>query len=486
MTELNDVPNYTNMFAQAFQAGSDAAKAKGVRNALSMAPTDPTGAAAALTQYGEFQGANALMQNAASQRALKVQQDVAPKVQSGNYAGAAQDAAAQGQYDLSGQLSKMDETQRAHAAQTADIMGKAAFGLAQLPQEQRAAKLQSIAPILVQQGIPQEMIAKADLSDQGLAQIAGQAMTVKDQIAAQQKNTEIQNTAEHNKAELAMTGQKFQEEQRHNHVSEGISAQNARTEAAKAASSQVQVLQDRDGTPYTYNAGTRVATTLDGQPYAPKGAQKLGSSNPRSAVAMATQRFMQDNPDATAEDLANFNASMGKKTTAAKAFATGKQGQTVNSLNVGISHLGALQGYADALQNGNVQLLNQAGNAVKTQLGIAAPTNFNAAKQIVGDEVVKAIVGAGGTGGDREKAQSIISAASSPAQLAGAIKTVKTLMAGQLHGLRLQYKTSTGLDDFESHLTPEAAKELEAIPVDATAPAPIGGSKPSLQSIFGH
>jgi hypothetical protein len=92
-------------------------------------------------------------------------------------------------------------------------MGKAAFGLAQLPQEQRAAKLQAITPLLVQQGISQDMIAKADLSDQGLAQIAGQAMTVKDQIAAQQKNTEIQNTAEHNKAELAMTGQKFQEEQ---------------------------------------------------------------------------------------------------------------------------------------------------------------------------------------------------------------------------------------------------------------------------------
>lgn len=121
---------------------------------------------------------------------------------------------------------------------------------------------------------------------------------------------------------------------------------------------------------------------------------------------------------------------------------------------------------------------------MSTQLGGAAPTNFNAAKQIVADEVVKAIIGGGGGVGDRDKAQSIITSASSPGQLAGAIKTVKTLMAGQLHGLRLQYKNSVGLDDFETHLSPGAARELEAIPIDA--PPPATGNRPPLSSIFGH
>jgi hypothetical protein len=250
--------------------------------------------------------------------------------------------------------------------------------------------------------------------------------------------------------------------------------------------SGVQVLQDKDGTPYVYNTAQRAATTLDGQPYSPKGAQKLGSSNPRSAVAMATQRFMQEHPDATANDLANFNADMGKKAKAARDFATGKQGQTVNSLNVGIDHLNTLGDLAGALQNGDIPLFNKIAKDVAVATGKAAPTNFDAAKQIVAGEVVKAITGGGGGVTDREEAQRAISRASSPEQLAGVIATQKKLFAGQLHGLRLQYKNSTGQDDFESHLTPQTAHELEAIPLDAPAPAPGGKAKPSLQSIFGH
>lgn len=489
MAELNDAPNYTDMFARSYQAGRQQAEQKGVQNALSMVQTDPVGAQNALMQYGQFGMANELAQRQAGQRQLQVQQQAAPQIAGGDMAGAASTLAQGGQYDAAAAIGKLDDAQRAHAVQTADLVSKAAFGLSQLPQEQRAAGLAKLKPLLLAQHVPEEQIDGVDLSDQGLQTVAAQAMSVKDHIAAQQKTQEIQNAAEHNKAELAMSGQKFQEDQRHNRVSEGISAQNASTEAAKAASSQVQVLQDRDGTPYTYNAGTRVATTLDGQPYAPKGAQKLGSSNPRSAVAMATQRFMQEHPDASADDLASFNAKVGKMAKAAKDFATGPQGKTVNSLNVGIDHLNTMGELASALQNGDIPLFNKIAKDVAVATGKPAPTNFDAAKQIVAGEIVKAISGGGGGVHDREEAAATINRTSSPAQLLGAIATQKKLFAGQLHGLRLQYKNGTGQDDFESHLTPQAARELDAIPIDAPPPSAMGGqggAKPSLQTIFGH
>ena len=45
---------------------------------------------------------------------------------------------------------------------------------------------------------------------------------------------------------------------------------------------------------------------------------------------------------------------------AIKAFATGPQGNAVRSFNVGIEHLGTAEELGQALENGNVQLLNAA------------------------------------------------------------------------------------------------------------------------------
>lgn len=140
-------------------------------------------------------------------------------------------------------------------------------------------------------------------------------------------------------------------------------------------------------------------------------------------------------------------------------FATGQQGNQVRSLNVAVNHLNALGGLAAALQNGNVQKLNEVRNAYKTQTGQDAPTNFETAKTVVGDEVVKAVIGSGGAQSDRDQAQKVIDAANSPAQLLGAINTYKTLLGGQLNGLSKQYQASTGRNDFaERLLNPNTVK----------------------------
>lgn len=170
-------------------------------------------------------------------------------------------------------------------------------------------------------------------------------------------------------------------------------------------------------------------------------------------------RAQEINPDFNAQ---NYDTSL----KAAKDFTTGKQGQGVKSFNVALKHLDTLSQLSDALGNGDIPTINKLSNFVKTQTGGPAPTSFNAAKQIVGDEIVKAIVGSGGGVADRETAAATINAASSPAQLKQVIETYKKLMVGQLEGLKQQYQTTTFRKDFDKFLSPEALKVMQDTPVD--------------------
>lgn len=180
----------------------------------------------------------------------------------------------------------------------------------------------------------------------------------------------------------------------------------------------------------------------------------FAAARPVSQAIMA--RVAQINPEYSAID---YNT--GKKAEA--DFATGKNGNTVRSLNVAISHLDTLGNLADALKNGNVQLFNKASQTIAQQTGNPAPTNFDAAKKVVADEIVKAIVGSGGGVADREEAAAAISRANSPAQLRGVINTYTTLMGGQLHGLQQQYETNTKRKDFNRFLSPETQRLLTSL-----------------------
>lgn len=185
-------------------------------------------------------------------------------------------------------------------------------------------------------------------------------------------------------------------------------------------------------------------------------------AKPQGQMLMA--RVMQINPKYRAQ---NYKMSI----EAQSRFASGPQGNVIRSFNVGISHLNTLSKLATALGNGDVQGVNALRQSFQEQFGSAAPTNFDAAKAIVGDEIIKAIVGGGGALADRENAQNQISRAKTPEQLQGVIKTYKDLMAGQLKGLKQQYETSTFLDNFNEKLAPDTISELEAVGAPSAAAA---------------
>lgn len=142
-------------------------------------------------------------------------------------------------------------------------------------------------------------------------------------------------------------------------------------------------------------------------------------------------------------------------------FYGGQLGNAVRFVNVAIQHLDVVEHLADALQNNDVQLLNRARNEWRTQFGSDLPTNLETVAQIVGQEVVKAVVTGGGTGRERDETQGNWNVIKSPDQLKGATVSTRALLSGQLAGLRNQYETGLGLGDFDRWLLPETQRQLE-------------------------
>ena len=118
---------------------------------------------------------------------------------------------------------------------------------------------------------------------------------------------------------------------------------------------------------------------------------------------------------------------------------------------------------SDALQGGDTKAINAIANTVARQTGASAPTNFDAAKQVVSAEIIKAIVASGGGVKEREEAANNFAAANSPAQLKGVINTYKQLLGGQLNSLGLQYENTTGRKDFDKKLTGEAKQAFTTV-----------------------
>jgi hypothetical protein len=188
-----------------------------------------------------------------------------------------------------------------------------------------------------------------------------------------------------------------------------------------------------DGTP----AGDMELTAkaiANGQLPPPSG---MALTNPRNQRLLA--RVMEINPQ---YDFTDVTA----KRKAASDFTTGTQGNALRSFAVAGQHLDQLNTLVDALNNGNTQLVNKVSNIYSQQTGNPAVTNFDAAKDVVSKEVMKAIVAGGGGVSEREELQRSLSAANSPAQLKGVIAQYRNLMSAQ-HDMLLQQRRAAGLSD---------------------------------------
>jgi len=164
-----------------------------------------------------------------------------------------------------------------------------------------------------------------------------------------------------------------------------------------------------------------------------------------------------------AEQIVGNKMDVATRTKANKDFSTGIQGRQVTAFNTAIDHLATMDKLSDALQNNDIKAFNYLGNIVARQTGQPAPVNFDAAKQIVTAEIIKAVVASGGGVRERQEAEANFATANSPAQLKGVINTYKQLLGGQLNSLGLQYENTTGRTDFDKKLTSDAKSEYKKI-----------------------
>lgn len=163
----------------------------------------------------------------------------------------------------------------------------------------------------------------------------------------------------------------------------------------------------------------------------------MALTNPRNQRVLA--RVMEINPN---YDFTDITA----KKAAATAFTSGMQGNALRSVATANAHLDQLGELVDALGNKDTQGFNRLANIYKTQSGNPAPTNFDAVKNVIGQEVVKAIVAGGGSAGERDEAAKAFSSAASPDQLNGAISHYRMVMQAQQENLLAQ-RRSAGLRD---------------------------------------
>jgi hypothetical protein len=352
------------------------------------------------------------------------------------------------------------------------------FAMEQRQQAGKENQAQAEADLRQQQMQQQQDYQQSEL---GLKKQELTSMTPYQQAQVDAKNKELAQAEELKNQSLGLEKAKLQQDQWQLVPDQmgGFLKYNKKTgetqPIAGASGSMVPAIDPKSGQPLT---GDAYLATLSPENAAQIKAMDEGRLNFPAGFALKSPYWQQK-----LSQLYQYNPDASQQTAAAvKAFNQGKQGDQMRSLNVAVNHLDLLDHLTDALNNGDVKALNAVGNAWNSQTGSPAPTNFNTAKQIVGDEVTKAVIGAGGTGADRDKAQSVIDAANSPEQLKGAIQTYKQLMTGQLGGLKQQYEQSTGRKDFDKYLTPAAKTAL--MPTQAsTSPTTITPPAAAIQML---
>lgn len=169
-------------------------------------------------------------------------------------------------------------------------------------------------------------------------------------------------------------------------------------------------------------------------------------------------------------DAINYNA----RSQTRKAFASGKEGQQINSLNTAIGHLGELQDAADQLDNFHessipgVTTLNSIKNSLAGSQGKPAITNFNRVVNSVAPELVKVYRGSGGAEADIKSTLGDFSPNATPEQLKGSLQETAKLLQSKIDALNDQYTKGMGISaDAGQFINPKSAATLKKLGLSA-------------------
>jgi hypothetical protein len=169
-------------------------------------------------------------------------------------------------------------------------------------------------------------------------------------------------------------------------------------------------------------------------------------------------------------DQTQYNA----KNKARTDFTSGKNGQNIRAFNTAIGHLGQLYDAADALNNNDVQKLNQVANAIGVQTGSSAPVVFDAIRAAVAGELATTFKGAAGTDPEIKSIVDTLHSKQSPQQTRDVSKAYIGLLNSRLHVLDEQYKQAMGKPADFHILHPESEAVIQHMGVGNNGQKPQG------------
>lgn len=149
--------------------------------------------------------------------------------------------------------------------------------------------------------------------------------------------------------------------------------------------------------------------------------------------------------------------------------AGGQSGKNVVSLTTAIGHMGTMFDLYRALGSGSVPLANAVMNAAKRATGDTSITNLDAARQALADELKRVFTVVGvGTEADRKGWFDILSAAKTPEQANGVLRTMSKLLESRVGALQKEW-TDQGPPGrpMPGYPTSEATAALEKIKASA-------------------
>lgn len=161
-----------------------------------------------------------------------------------------------------------------------------------------------------------------------------------------------------------------------------------------------------------------------------------------------------------------------------KAFTVGKQSTEINAINTAMGHVGVLGDAIDALNNGNVPVLNSIANKFGVAVGQTPVTTFNTIVHRVGPELSKAYLGAGGSAGERGADEADFDPSKGVNQLKTNVGITAQLLRSKIGSLENQWdqNKAPSMPSFqEKFISPEATKQLNKY-------SPQGGGSGSAQS----
>lgn len=181
----------------------------------------------------------------------------------------------------------------------------------------------------------------------------------------------------------------------------------------------------------------------------------------------------------------NFQAAqydVAKKTE--ENFTSGPGAKSANALNTMMGHLEVLDRAADALKNGNIQVLNRIANGLGVQTGKSAKTVYDTILHRVGPEISTAYLAAGGSVGERGTNEEDFSSKQSPEQIHANIAVSAQLADSKIKALQDQYTRGTygrgqqKLISEEAEATRQKLASKSPVAGMVTMKAPNGQTKP--------